>query len=356
MTTSGVPDAPVPAQELFIAGHGAGPEFGLYRFRVRDGGWDGAQLARVDALSALARHPRAPIVYGVSGTPEDGWLHAWRIDGPAEPLAEVPTGGGEPCHLAVDPAGRWLVVANYAGSSLAVWLLADDGSLLGDPHLIPLVGTSVDPERQEAAHPHQVVLDGDLAYAVDLGADVVRVFAVQASSDAEDVLTHLRDVAVPAGTGPRHLVTLGDDLVALSGELLSTVLTGRLDGSGLDWSATPSTGRGARPAPPYERNYPSDIARSSDRRLVYLANRGHDTVSTFDVGSGEPVVVGEVDVGGRWPQHFLVQGEDLLVAARDSNRVTALALEDGVPTTSRVLLECPGATWLLPAAAAHDAP
>jgi 6-phosphogluconolactonase len=354
MTTSGVPDAPVPAQELYVAGHGSGPQFGLYRFRARDGAWEGAQLTQVQALSALARHPAAPIVYGVSGTPEDGRLHAWRVDGTAEPLAEVPTGGGEPCHLAVDPHGRWLVVANYAGSSLAVWLLAEDGSPLDDAYVIPLSGSSVDPERQEAAHPHQVVLDGDLAYAVDLGADVVRVFTVQAARHAADVLRHLRDVAVPAGTGPRHLVTLDNGLVALSGELLSTVLTGRLDGSGLGWSATPSTRRGARPAPPYGRNYPSDITCSPDQRLVYLANRGHHTVSTFDVGSGEPVLVGELDLGGRWPQHLLVQGDDLLVAARDSNRVTALALEDGVPTTNRVLLECPGATWLL-AGAAHGA-
>jgi 6-phosphogluconolactonase (cycloisomerase 2 family) len=151
-------------------------------------------------------------------------------------------------------------------------------------------------------------------------------------------------------------VRLGNGLVALSGELLSTVLTGRLDGSGRDWSTAPSTRRGAPPAPAYERNYPSDIACSPDQRLVYLANRGHDTVSTFDVASGEPVLIGELDVGGRWPQHLMLRGDDLLVAARDSNRVTALSLEDGVPTTSRVLLECPGATWLLAGAAAPDAP
>jgi 6-phosphogluconolactonase len=294
-------------------------------------------------------------VYGVAGTPQDGWLHAWRVDGAATRLAEVSTGGGEPCHLAVDPQGRWLVVANYATSTLAVWRLADDGSLLGGAHLIALSGSSVDPDRQEAAHPHQVVLDGDVAYAVDLGADVVHVFTVRSSGDAGDVLTPLRDVAVPTGTGPRHLVRLRDGLVALSGELLSTVLAGRLDGSGADWSVASSTGRGARPAPPYERNYPSDIACSPDQRLVYLANRGHDSVSTFDVTSGEPVLVGEADVGGRWPQHLMVRGDDLLVAARDSNRVCALSLDDGVPTSSRVLLECPGATWLLAGEAAQDA-
>lgn len=355
MTTSDVTDVPPLAQELYVAGHGSGPEFGLYRFEFRDGDWHGAQLAEVEALSALARHPSARVVYGVSGSPEEGWLHAWHVDGRATPLAAVTTGGGEPCHLAVDPGGRWLVVANYATSSLAVWLLADDGSLLGDAELITLTGSGVDPDRQEAAHPHQVVLDGELAYAVDLGADVVRVFAVRPSDDAADVLPPVREVAVPTGTGPRHLVRIRDGLVALSGELQSTVLVGRLSGSRAGWSVASSTRRGARPAPPYERNYPSDIACSPDQRLVYLANRGHDSVATFDVASGEPVLVGEVDAGGRWPQHLMVLGDDLLVATRDSNRVCALSLDVGVPTRSRVLLECPGATWLLAGAVVDEA-
>jgi 6-phosphogluconolactonase len=356
MTTSSGGDAPVHVHELYIAGHGSGSEFGLYRFHVRDGAWMGAQLAEVPALSALAGHPSAPVVYGVSGTPEEGWLHAWRVDEAATPIAQVPTGGREPCHLAVDPQGRWLVVANYATSSLAVWGLADDGSVLGDAHLLMLPGSSVDPDRQAAAHPHQVILDGHAAYAVDLGADVVHVLTVHSSRDAREVLTPLRDVAVPRGTGPRHLVRLRDGLVAISGELLSTVLAGRLGTSEAQWSVVPSTYRGTPFESGYDRNYPSDIAASPDQRLVYVANRGHNSVSTFDVASGQPVLVGEIDAGGRWPQHLMVCGDDLLVAARDSSRVCALSLDDGVPTTSRVLFECPGATWLLAGPTAHDAP
>ena len=348
MTTSSTADAADRSPEVYVAGNGSGPEFGLYRFQLRDRAWTGTQLAEVAALSALAQHPTSPVVYGVSGTPgEEGRLRAWRVDGAATALADVATGGSEPCHLAVDPAGRWLVVANYESGSLAVWTLAEDGTPVGDASLLQLSGSSVDPDRQTTAHPHQVVLDGDVTYVVDLGADVVRVFTVDSSRDSADVLTSLREVPVPSGTGPRHLVRLPDGRAAISGELLSSVLVGRLGASSVDWSVASSTQRGARPGPPYERNYPSDITCSPDQRLVYLANRGHDSVSTFDVASGQPVLVGEVDAGGRWPQHLVVSGEDLLVAARDSSVVSALSLDDGVPTTSRVLFECPGATWLL---------
>jgi 6-phosphogluconolactonase len=354
MNTSSVADVSARSQELYVAAHGSGPQFGLHRFQIRDGVWTGDQLAQVPALSALARHPSAPVVYGVSGGPDEGWLHAWRIGADATPIAHVSTGGGEPCHLAVDPGGGWLVAANYATSSLAVWRVAGDGSVLGEAQLLKLSGSSVDPDRQTTAHPHHVGLDGDVAYAVDLGADVVHVFAVQTSSHAADFLTPLRDVAVPSGTGPRHLVRLGDGRVAVSGELLSTVLVGRLDTSADHWEVASSTRRGGRPGSGYERNYPGDITCSRDQRLVYLANRGHNSVSTYDVGSGRPVLLSEVDAGGRWPQQLMVCDDDLLVATRDSDRVCAVSLDDGVPTTSRVLFECPGASWLLAGPSAQD--
>jgi 6-phosphogluconolactonase len=354
MTTARVADVPARSQELYVAGHGSGPQSGLHRFRMRDDVWTGDQLAQVPVLSALARHPSAPVVYGVSGGRDEGWLHAWRINADATPIAHVSTGGGEPCHVAVDPGGGWMVAANYATSSLAVWRLAGDGSVLGEAHLLELSGSSIDPDRQTTAHPHHVVLDRDVAYAVDLGADVVHVFAVQSSSNVADILTPLRDVSVPSGTGPRHLVRLGDGLVAVTGELLSTVLVGRLGTSAGHWSVASSTRRGVRPGSGYERNYPSDITCSPDQRLVYVANRGHNSVSTYDVGSGRPVLLSEVDVEGRWPQHLMVCDDDLLVATRDSDRVCAVSLDDGVPTTSRVLFECPGANWLLAGLSAQD--
>jgi 6-phosphogluconolactonase len=339
-------DSEPATRELFVAAHGSGPEHGLYRYVSRNGEWRPTQLATVPALSALAAHPRRPVVYGTSGTRADGTAHAWRIAGDtASLLSEVRTGGAEPCHLAVDPDGRWLVVVNYSSGSLAVWGLADDGSLTERQQLLELAGAGVDPERQDAAHPHQVVLDGELAYVPDLGADLVRIYRLGGVPSA--ALSRDREVPVPSGTGPRHLVVLGDDgLVAVSGELRSTVLTGRLGDAAPKWSEDTSS---RVPTPPRtgDRNYPGDIAASPDRRRAYLANRGHDTIATISVGNGPPELLGEVDAGVRWPQHLLVAGNVLLVAGRESSQVVALSLADGVPTSRRTLFQCPGAAWLL---------
>jgi len=313
------------------------------------GRWDGEHLARVDQLSALAWHPSLPVIYGVSGTGHDGAVHAWDVSGnDALPLTASPSGGAEPTHLAVDPHARMLVVTNYATSTLGVWPLAEDGSPLGAGELIMLSGGSIDPDRQNASHPHQVVFNGDMLYVVDLGADLLRTFAVAKHGNGADALTPVTEVPVPNGTGPRHLVVLPDGDVALSGELASTVLKGCPDDGESIWQVAPSTERAGPARSRQQRNYPGDIQCSTDGRLVYLANRGHDTVATFVVGGGPPRLIAESDSGVKWPQHLLVAGDDLLVAGWDSSLVTAMRLEDGVPGKHRVLFECAGAGWLLP--------
>ena len=81
----------------------------------------------------------------------------------------------------------------------------------------------------------------------------------------------------------------------------------------------------------HRRNYPGDIQRSVDGRFVYFANRGNDTIATFDVSGAKPVLVSELDSTVFWPQHLLVHGDHLLVAGWDSSRVVAMKLENGVP-------------------------
>ena len=106
---------------LLVASRGAEERHGLWSWSRGDRGWVGKQLATVTQLSSLARHPRLPVVYGTSRVGLEGAIHAWRIeDGRAATIGDKSSEGAEPCHLAVDPDGRLLIITNYTTSTLAI--------------------------------------------------------------------------------------------------------------------------------------------------------------------------------------------------------------------------------------------
>jgi 6-phosphogluconolactonase (cycloisomerase 2 family) len=337
-----------PDQSLLVAARGKGREHGLMRWVQRDGRWRGKLLATVNQLSSLARHPRLPVVYGTSRIGGDGEIHAWRVVGDrAEPLGDRPSRGGDPCHLVVDPSGRLLIFTNYSTSTIGVQTLDADGAFDGPLELVPLTGSGPETERQEAAHPHQAFFVGETLTVIDLGADLVRAFTIDPAARGAAALVAGRTTAVPAGAGPRHAVMLPDGRLAVSGELGSNLLVGRPGDPPAAWADIKSTLKTGPAKTRHRRNYPGDIQRSEDGRFVYFANRGHDTISTFDVSGATPVLVSELDSAVAWPQHLLVLGDHVLIAGWDSSEVTALPLTGGKPGAAVPVFGCPGAGWLL---------
>jgi 6-phosphogluconolactonase (cycloisomerase 2 family) len=59
------------------------------------------------------------------------------------------------------------------------------------------------PNRQEAPHPHEAILDPTQQYLLipDLGADLVHIYAIDQKTD---LLTALTPLKAKAGSGPRH--------------------------------------------------------------------------------------------------------------------------------------------------------
>jgi 6-phosphogluconolactonase (cycloisomerase 2 family) len=335
-------------QSLLVASRGVFELHGLTRWVQHDGKWQGKTLARVNQLSSLGCHPSLPVVYGTSRVGLEGDIHSWRIEGDtAITLGEKSSEGAEPCHLTVDPSGRLLIVTNYTTSTLGLQRLAADGGFEGPIVQLKLSGGGPELERQDDAHPHQAFFIGNTLVVIDLGADLIREFSLDLSRAGTDVLTQTRSTAVPANTGPRHAVVLPDGRLAVSGELGSNLVVGRLGEPASGWANIRSTRQTAPGKTRWSRNYPGDLQRSLDGRHVYFANRSIDTVSTFDVSGAYPVLVGELDSQTQWPQHLLVTDNHVLVAGWDSGGVKALPLTNGVPTGVEHLFDCPGAGWLL---------
>jgi 6-phosphogluconolactonase len=296
---------------------------------------DGGQITTVipaDSPSWLTRHPDLPVLYAVAET-DDGRVNAWSLaDGvPDEPLGSGTTGGAEPAHLAVDASGRYLITANYGGGSISVHRLGADGSIGERTDLVQHEAHGQHP-RQEQAHPHMVRPMGDDLLVTDLGGDAI--YRYQLSTDGK--LTLDRIFSAPAGSGPRHVLPVGDRYY-LTAELSGEVLGYGADGNPLgSVPASATTGH----------NQPSELA--SDGRFLYVANRGPDTISVFALDDELPRYITEVPVG-QWPRHIALDGDRLYVANERSHTVMVMQIdqETGIPALIETI-EVPSPTVVLP--------
>ncbi|MEV6694093.1 lactonase family protein [Micromonospora sp. NPDC051196] len=304
-------------------------------------------VAVTPSPSFLARHPELPVLYAVNELP-DGQISAWRVgpDGDLTAIGSRATGGAEPCHLAVEPDGRFLFVANYGGGSVTVFPLDSDGVPGERSDVVEHGGHGPDPERQERAHAHMVSpgTGRQPLLAVDLGTDSIYRYDLDAASGR--LVPRAPRVRTPAGAGPRHLARHPDGRRCyVSGELDGSVLTYDLAEDGVLHQ------RGRVDASDRAGHVqPSEIAVDAQGGYLYLANRGVGTIAVFALGSGLPELVEEVATGGEWPRHFVLVGEHLYVADERADMVRTFRVdrETGVPVAVGEPLPIPSPTCVLP--------
>lgn len=300
-----------------------------------------ASHAGVDHPSFVVTHPDGAHCYAVSETSDPaggtgGSVHALRIvNGPRttefEPLNRLSTQGDHPCHLSIDPEGRWLVASNYTGGSVSVFSLRPDGLLGTLVSHMRHTGSGPDSSRQREPHPHSSVFtpDGRFVLVADLGADVIATYSLDERSGA---LSQLATTAAAPGSGPRLLAMHPDGAhVLVVNELANTLATHRLvDGRPTLVSVATTL------SPEVAPGLAAGLAIDREGGRVYVSNRGPDTVSVFACGDGGTLEL--IDVApcdGHWPRALALSddGSHLLIANRRSGHISLLPLDrDGTPT------------------------
>jgi 6-phosphogluconolactonase len=309
---------------------------GIHVFRVEadSGLWTHIQhIANLTNPSFLALSPNQSFLYAVHG--DGDYATAFALDrqaGVAKLLNRAATGGNNGVRQAVDPAGKFLIVANYASGSIAVLAIAPDGSLKEQQQLVTLRGEAGPHKIEQASsHPHDIVIDpsGRFVLVPDKGLDRVFVFGFDnvsgRLSPAEPDFIQTRP-----GAGPRHLAFHPRlPVVWVLNELDSTTTTYRWDAD--QGRLTPVQVVTTLPTDFAGYSTAAEIAVSPDGRFVYASNRGHDSVAVYatNASDGTLTSVGWQPTQGRVPRFISLDptGRFLLAANEQGDTVVTFRVD-----------------------------
>ncbi len=307
---------------------------GVYRFDDKTCALDHVQtVTGITNPSFLAVSPDGRNLYAVCES-EGGAVAAFSRDPESGELAELnrqSSGGNGPCYVSVEPSGRYALVANYGGGSIAALPITGDGGLEPATSVIQHEGSSVNPDRQGEAHAHMIAPtpDGRHVFATDLGMDQIVGYSLEMTSGKLERNDGAGATSHP-GAGPRHFAFSPDIGMAFVINELDSTLTAYdydTESGRLDPRQTVST----LPDMFDGENTTAHILVSPNGRFVYGSNRGHDSIAIFAIhpGSHDLIAVGHMPSGGRTPRNFALDptGEWLLAANQDSDTVVAMRLD-----------------------------
>jgi 6-phosphogluconolactonase len=282
--------------------------------------------------SFLAIHPNHKFLYAVNEISNykgerAGSVSSFSIDaktGMLKSLNTVSTRGDGPCHLAVDPTGKWLVVANYGGGSTAEFPINADGSLGEASAFVQHTGSSVDPARQKGPHAHATVLspDGKLVFVNDLGLDEILAYKIDGLKPADPAFTKVKP-----GSGPRHLAFTPNGRYAYAiAEMTATVIAFRYNNGKFEE---------LQMIPNLSESVPNmsgaEIAVHPSGKFVYSSTRGHNSISVYavDPAKGTLTAVDRTSTQGKTPRNFAIDptGAYLFAANQDSDNVVVFKID-----------------------------
>jgi len=277
-----------------------------------------SETAWLEIASSGTHMYAANIIANFQGT-NSGSVSAFSIDresGHLELLNTVSSQGASPAHVSVHPSGKYLLVANFGGGSVAVLPIRSNGELgsatdvkQDQGKVGPIHPTSAPPGNfaifghDDGAHPHMIQADptGRFVLVNDLALDKIFIwkFDIQKGTlTANDPPS----VSLPPGDGPRHSVFQADGRRLYSLQEQGSTLVW-FDFDPTSGSLTAKQTVSTLPKGFTGTSFTSGVVASSDGRFVYVSNRLHDSVAIFSIGKGGMLSwIDEVWTRGDYPR------------------------------------------------------
>ena len=279
--------------------------------------------------SFLAVHPNHRFLYAVNEVKtyagqKSGAVSAFAIDratGKLTLLNEVASKGADPCYITVDKTGKYVLVANYAGGSVAVFPVLEDGRLGEASAFVQHTGHGTNPERQAGPHAHSIDLSPDNRFAIvdDLGLDETLVYKFDSTTGS--LAADPKLAKADPGAGPRHFAFHPNGKLAyVIDEMGSAVAVFRYDSN--SGALRPLRTTSTLPGSFSGHNTAAEIQVHPSGKFLYASNRGHDSIAVFaiDAGEGTLTPIEYVSTKGQIPRNFeIAPGGSLLFNANQKS-------------------------------------
>jgi 6-phosphogluconolactonase len=311
-----------------------------YRYDPANGKVESLGLAaETPNPSFVAVAPSRKFLYAANETQDyqgksSGIVSAFSIDpetGKLTLLNQMASRGADPCYVALDHTGKFLLVANYTGGNIAVFPVLPDGRLGEASDFIQHKGSGPNHDRQEAAHAHWIDMSPDNRFALnaDLGLDSIFVYRFNPANGKLTANDPPLAKTEP-GAGPRH-VAFGPNgrFVYVINEMGSSVTTYfyNAKAGALHKVQTATT----LPESFHGENTDAEIVIHPNGKFLYASNRGDDGLAVFAIepSKGTLTLVEHVSTQGKTPRNFEIDpdGKRLLVANQDSDNIVEFAID-----------------------------
>jgi 6-phosphogluconolactonase len=245
------------------------------------------------------------------------WAYKIGDNGKLLKINAVSSYGTAPCHISMDPSGKFVFVANYGTGNVASYGVKADGGLTDS--------LSMQRNGGEQAWAHQILAQPNPknVWVVDKGAD--KVFTYNLNEKGQ--LIAPKSISTAKGAGPRHLaLTPNGKFVYVINELNSTINAYSYQAELIEIQTISTLPEGFK-----EGNTTAEIAVHPNGQFVYGSNRGHNSIAIFkiDPNTGKLNWVAHEPTQGAIPRNFMItpNGKLLLVANQNSDNVVAFSID-----------------------------
>lgn len=293
---------------------------GIYRICV-----DSSGCIKNSELAASSRNPsylcmKGQILCAVSEYEKGGTVTGYKIgEQQCSELWQTVLNSAGLCHAFYSQVYDFILLSGYLGGDYSC-INALDGSILS--HIIHEPCNSAQP------HAHCAVTDHNSKFILcaDLGLDTVSSYEITGGKPA---VTPSSVYNCKKGSGPRQLVFHPHmNVLYAANELDNTVSSFMYDPSRGELSLLqniPASGAGN-----HGINHPAGITTTSDGSMLYVSNRGIDTIAAFQVlSTGLIKCTGEFPCGGRFPRHIMLTADDrfLVISNQKSNNIAVCPVD-----------------------------